>query len=207
MEAKGKPRRSISTHALMAFYGHERGAHMTEGAWKPDPRRRARRLGAVPQPRPTRRGRQRGRSSHIPTAADAADTPVGRNNVVGPRRLRIFALLAPVLLPPPPSVKHLRRFCRLLHEALPAGRAVASTTVERARDASRPSSKGVATALLEYIIGEARKRGLRRQSLETGSGPAFEPALALYRKRGFTDGEAFGNYERSSFNQFLHMEL
>ena len=67
--------------------------------------------------------------------------------------------------------------------------------------------KGVATALLEYIIGEARKRGLRQLSLETGSGPAFEPALALYRKRGFTDGEAFANYERSSFNQFLHMEL
>jgi putative acetyltransferase len=67
--------------------------------------------------------------------------------------------------------------------------------------------KGVATALLEYIIGEARKRGLRRLSLETGSGPAFEPALALYRKRGFIDGEAFGNYEPSSFNQFLHMEL
>jgi putative acetyltransferase len=67
--------------------------------------------------------------------------------------------------------------------------------------------KGVATALLEYIIGEARKRGLRRLSLETGSGPAFEPALLLYRKRGFTDGEAFANYERGSFNQFLHMEL
>ena len=67
--------------------------------------------------------------------------------------------------------------------------------------------KGVATALLEYLIGEARKRGLRRLSLETGSGPAFEPALSLYRKRGFTDGEAFANYERSLFNQFLHMEL
>jgi putative acetyltransferase len=67
--------------------------------------------------------------------------------------------------------------------------------------------KGIATALLEYIIGDARKRGLRRLSLETGSGPAFEPALALYRKRGFTDGEAFANYERSSFNQFLHIEL
>ena len=44
-------------------------------------------------------------------------------------------------------------------------------------------------------------------SLETGRGPAFEPALALYRKRGFTDGEAFGDYVRSEFNQFLHLEL
>jgi len=37
--------------------------------------------------------------------------------------------------------------------------------------------KGVADALLEHIIGEARRRSLRRLSLETGRGPAFEPAL------------------------------
>jgi putative acetyltransferase len=67
--------------------------------------------------------------------------------------------------------------------------------------------KGVAAALLEHIITEARRRGLRRVSLETGSGPAFAPALALYRKRGFVDGEAFADYQRSGFNQFLHLAL
>ena len=67
--------------------------------------------------------------------------------------------------------------------------------------------KGVAMALLEHIIGEARRRGLRRLSLETGSGPAFEAALALYRKRGFMDGEAFADYRRSDFNRFLHLVL
>jgi putative acetyltransferase len=67
--------------------------------------------------------------------------------------------------------------------------------------------KGVAAALLEHIIAEARTQGLVRLSLETGSGPAFEPALALYRKRGFRDGEPFGGYVRSDFNQFLHLPL
>lgn len=67
--------------------------------------------------------------------------------------------------------------------------------------------KGVAAALLEHIIGEARRRGLWRLSLETGTGPAFGAALALYRKRGFMDGEAFADYERSDFNQFLHLAL
>lgn len=67
--------------------------------------------------------------------------------------------------------------------------------------------RGVATALLEHIIAEARARGMRRLSLETGSGPAFEPALALYRRRGFVDGEPFAPYVRSPFNQFLHLEL
>lgn len=67
--------------------------------------------------------------------------------------------------------------------------------------------QGVAAALLDHIIGEARARGWLRLSLETGGGPAFEAALALYRKRGFTDGEAFGGYTPSAFNQFLHMDL
>jgi putative acetyltransferase len=67
--------------------------------------------------------------------------------------------------------------------------------------------RGVASALLEHIILEARTRGYQLLSLETGSGPAFEPALVLYRRRGFIDGEAFGDYTRSDFNQFLHLRL
>lgn len=67
--------------------------------------------------------------------------------------------------------------------------------------------RGVASALLQHIIGVARARGMTRLSLETGSGPAFEPALALYRRRGFVDGEAFAHYERSAFNRFLHLQL
>ena len=67
--------------------------------------------------------------------------------------------------------------------------------------------RGVASALLEHIVLVARDRGMTRLSLETGSGPAFEPALALYRRRGFVDGEPFAQYERSAFNQFLHLSL
>ena len=66
---------------------------------------------------------------------------------------------------------------------------------------------GVARALLEHIVGVARARGMKRLSLETGSGPAFEAALSLYRRRGFVDGEAFAHYQRSEFNQFLHLVL
>ena len=67
--------------------------------------------------------------------------------------------------------------------------------------------KGAAAALLDTIIAAAMTRGLRRLSLETGSGPAFEPALALYRRRGFTNGPAFAGYEPTDFNQFLHMDV
>ncbi|MHB8287221.1 MAG: GNAT family N-acetyltransferase [Caulobacteraceae bacterium] len=67
--------------------------------------------------------------------------------------------------------------------------------------------KGVAAAMVTHLIEEAQRRGLRRLSLETGSGPAFEPALTLYRSRGFANGEVFSDYTPSDFNQFLHMEL
>ncbi len=66
---------------------------------------------------------------------------------------------------------------------------------------------GAAATILETIIAAAAARGARRISLETGSGPAFEPALALYRRRGFRNGPAFSVYCRSDFNQFLHLDL
>jgi putative acetyltransferase len=79
--------------------------------------------------------------------------------------------------------------------------------VKSMRTAPEHLRKGVAAALLDHIICVAQARGYARLSLETGSGPAFEPALALYRRRGFADGPAFGEYEASAFNQFLHLAL
>jgi putative acetyltransferase len=67
--------------------------------------------------------------------------------------------------------------------------------------------RGVASVLLEHIIGVARRRGTVRLSLETGSGPYFEAALLLYRRRGFVDGTEFADYERMAFNQFLQLSL
>jgi putative acetyltransferase len=67
--------------------------------------------------------------------------------------------------------------------------------------------KGVAALLLDFLIAEARTRRWTRLSLETGSGPVFEPALALYRSRGFVEGEAFAEYAPGEFNQFLHLPL
>ncbi len=68
--------------------------------------------------------------------------------------------------------------------------------------------QGVASQLLEHIICTAKTRGMPRLSLETGTGPVFEPALALYRRRGFVNGPAFGDYPRDSpFNQFMHLDL
>jgi len=67
--------------------------------------------------------------------------------------------------------------------------------------------KGVAAKILDHILKQAKERGYSRISLETGYGPAFEPALKLYLKYGFQYGEAFGDYKANEFSQFLHLDL
>lgn len=79
--------------------------------------------------------------------------------------------------------------------------------IKSMRTDSRHLRKGVGRTILNHIIDEARQRGYRRLSLETGSGAEFDAALSLYRKRGFSNGEPFGGYVASDFNQFLHLEL
>ena len=74
-------------------------------------------------------------------------------------------------------------------------------TAEEAR------GQGVARALVEHIVGLARERGYRRLSLETGSGPAFEPARALYASAGFAPCEAFGDYTPSPNSAYMALAL
>lgn len=79
--------------------------------------------------------------------------------------------------------------------------------IKSMRTARAHLRRGAAAFLLHHLITIARARGYQRLSLETGSGAAFEPALALYRRYGFDNGSQFGDYEPSAFNQFLHLKL
>lgn len=93
--------------------------------------------------------------------------------------------------------------------AIGALKKVDATTAEikSMRTAAAHLRRGAAAFLVEYLMTIALTRGYHRLSLETGSGPAFEPALALYRRYGFEYGEAFGGYKASAFNQFMHLQL
>ncbi len=66
--------------------------------------------------------------------------------------------------------------------------------------------QGVGAAILEHIIREARARGFRRLSLETGRGPPSSPRLRSIAG-GVVHGGAFADYVGSPFNQFLHLVL
>lgn len=67
--------------------------------------------------------------------------------------------------------------------------------------------RGVGQAVLEAIAREAIARGYTRLVLETGSGPAFDAAHALYVRNGFTTCGAFGEYVASDFNVFYEKSL
>jgi putative acetyltransferase len=79
--------------------------------------------------------------------------------------------------------------------------------IKSMRTVSRHLRKGVAKALLDYIIAEARCRGYRRLSLETGSMEAFEPARQLYARAGFTYCAPFADYIEDPNSVFMTREL
>jgi len=71
------------------------------------------------------------------------------------------------------------------------------------RTAAAHLRKGVARALLAHILGEARARGHRRLSLETGSAAAFAPAHRLYEGFGFVRCGPFGDYAEDPYSVFM----
>ena len=79
--------------------------------------------------------------------------------------------------------------------------------IKSMRTASRYLRRGVAKAMLQHLIDESRSRSYARLSLETGSGPAFAAADALYRKFGFKDCGPFGSYRNDPFSRFMTLEL
>jgi putative acetyltransferase len=75
------------------------------------------------------------------------------------------------------------------------------------RTAPARTRTGVASRLLEHVIGAARQRGYRRISLETGTDEFFLPARRLYEKFGFHYCDPFGGYPPSPHNTFMTRAL
>jgi putative acetyltransferase len=67
--------------------------------------------------------------------------------------------------------------------------------------------RGVGQAILDEIVRTARQRGYSRLLLETGTGLAFDPAHALYRRNGFEWTGPFGEYTATDFNVFMAKDL
>jgi putative acetyltransferase len=79
--------------------------------------------------------------------------------------------------------------------------------IKSMRTAKPHLRKGVATMLLRHMIEEAKRRGYRRLSLETGSMAYFEPAHRLYSKFGFKQCAPFAGYVEDPNSIFMSKEL
>ncbi len=67
--------------------------------------------------------------------------------------------------------------------------------------------RGAGRAMLEHILSEARAAGMKHLWLETGSTPAFDPAIGLYEKAGFRFCGPFANYKDDPFSRFMTLAL
>lgn len=79
--------------------------------------------------------------------------------------------------------------------------------IKSMRTAEAARGRGVATAMLRHIIGEARARGYRRLSLETGSMDFFKPAHRLYARHGFVPCGPFAGYKEDPNSLFMTLAL
>jgi putative acetyltransferase len=73
--------------------------------------------------------------------------------------------------------------------------------------AGRARGRGIGGAMLEHLLTEARNRGYRRVSLETGSMEAFAPARSLYGRAGFSVCAPFGEYRESPNSIYMALDF
>ncbi|MDA9432772.1 GNAT family N-acetyltransferase [Bradyrhizobium sp. CCBAU 51627] len=67
--------------------------------------------------------------------------------------------------------------------------------------------RGFGGQMLRHIIAEARRRDIKRLSLETGSWDYFKPAHALYHAHGFVPCLPFAGYDEDRNSLFLTLDL
>lgn len=79
--------------------------------------------------------------------------------------------------------------------------------IKSMRAAPAYRGKGVGRAILRHLVGEARRRGYVRLSLETGAGEGHLPARSLYASEGFVACEPFADYGPDPHSVFMTRTL
>ena len=67
--------------------------------------------------------------------------------------------------------------------------------------------KGVGEKIINHLIEEAKKLGIKKLSIETGSGKFFEPARKLFAKFNFQPCSPFAHYEEDLNSCFYTKNL
>ena len=79
--------------------------------------------------------------------------------------------------------------------------------IKSMRTAPAALRRGGGRRILDHIVGEAKSRGYRRLSLETGSNTPFAPAWSMYERAGFVPCGPFGTYTDTAFSRYFTREI
>ena len=66
-------------------------------------------------------------------------------------------------------------------------------------------NKGFGLKVINHLIEEAKKLGIKKLSLETGAGKFFTPARGLFIKCGFKVSEPFSHYQEDVNSVYMSM--
>ncbi|OJJ50670.1 hypothetical protein ASPZODRAFT_126591 [Penicilliopsis zonata CBS 506.65] len=79
--------------------------------------------------------------------------------------------------------------------------------IKSMRTAADHQRKGVAKAMVQHLVQQARLRGYTQLSLETGSNATFAGARALYLSQGFRVCGPFNNYKLDPNSTYMTMQI
>jgi putative acetyltransferase len=79
--------------------------------------------------------------------------------------------------------------------------------IKAMRTALGHQRRGVARAILAFLVAEARRRGYARLSLQTGATGYFAPARQLYARAGFVPCAPFADYTDDPNSVYMTLAL
>ena len=68
-------------------------------------------------------------------------------------------------------------------------------------------NKGNGIKVINHLIEEAKKLGIKRLSIETGAGVFFKPARKLFKKCGFIICEPFAEYKEDVDSCYMSLNI
>jgi putative acetyltransferase len=83
----------------------------------------------------------------------------------------------------------------------------AHAEIKSMHTAAAARGRGIGRALVDHLVAVGRARGYRRLSLETGAGPAFAAARALYASARFEPCGPFADYDGSPNSAYMTRSL
>ena len=75
------------------------------------------------------------------------------------------------------------------------------------RVADKFKKRGMGKKIISHLIDQAKQIGIKKLSIETGSGKFFEPARELFKKFGFKNCKPFAHYKKDPNSCYFSLEI